>query len=77
MKNITIDLHGMPLSQVQREIHKILKNCSKDTNEIEIIHGYNNGDRILKYIRNELKHPRIDKKILGMNNGITTIILKK
>ena len=67
----------MPLTQAQREMNRILKTCPKDTDEIEVIHGYHNGDRILRYIRFELKNPRIIRKILGLNNGVTLIELKK
>ena len=77
MKRITVNLHDMPLIQAQREMNRILKNCPKDTDELEVIHGYHNGDRILRYIRFELKNPRISKKILGLNNGVTVIELKK
>lgn len=77
MKRITINLHDMPLIQAQREMNRLLKTCPKDTDEIEVIHGYHNGDRILRYIRFELKNPRISKKILGLNNGVTLIELKK
>lgn len=77
MKRITINLHDMPLTQAQREMNRLLKTCPKNTDEIEVIHGYHNGDRILRYIRSELKHPRINKKILGLNNGVTIIELKK
>ena len=67
----------MPLIQAQREMNRILKTCPKDTDELEVIHGYHNGDRILRYIRFELKNPRIIRKILGLNNGVTLIELKK
>ena len=77
MKRITINLHDMPLIQAQREMNRLLKTCPKDTDEIEVIHGYHNGDRILRYIRFELKNPRISKKILGLNNGVTLIELEK
>ena len=77
MKRITINLHDMPLIQAQREMNRLLKTCPKDTDEIEVIHGYHNGDRILRYIRFELKNLRISKKILGLNNGVTLIELKK
>ncbi|MBE6842126.1 MAG: DNA mismatch repair protein MutS [Oscillospiraceae bacterium] len=76
MKTISIDLHNMPLTQAQREMMKILKTSPKDTTMIEVIHGCHHGDRILRYIRTELKHPRISKKILGLNNGITILELK-
>ena len=77
MKRITINLHDMPLIQAQREMNRLLKTCPKDTDEIEVSHGYHNGDRILRYIRFELKNPRIIRKILGLNNGVTLIELKK
>lgn len=77
MKRITKNLHDMPLIQARREMQNLLKTCPKDTDEIEVIHGYHNGDIILRYIRTELKHPRISRKILGLNNGITIIELKK
>lgn len=67
----------MPLIQAQREMNRLLKTCPKDTDELEVIHGYHNGDRILRYIRFELKNPRIIRKILGLNNGVTLIELKK
>ena len=67
----------MPLIQAQREMNRLLKTCPKDTDELEVIHGYHNGDRILRYIRFELKNPRISRKILGLNNGVTLIELKK
>ena len=77
MKRITINLHDMPLIQAQREMNRLLKTCPKDTDELEVIHGYHNGDRILRYIRFELKNPRISRKILGLNNGVTLIELEK
>jgi len=77
MKRLTKNLHDMPLIQARREMMNLLKTCPKDTDEIEVIHGYHNGDVILKYIRTELKHPRIERKILGLNNGTTLIILRK
>ncbi len=77
MKRISIDLHNMPLIQAQREMQKLLKNCNSSIDEIEVIHGFNSGDRILRYIRTELKHPKIERRYMGLNNGVTYIILKK
>lgn len=77
MKRISIDLHNMPLIQARREMQKLLKSCSSSVDEIEVIHGYNSGDKILRYIRTELKHPKIERKYIGLNNGVTNIILKK
>ncbi len=77
MKRISIDLHDMPLIQARREMQKLLKSCNNSVDEIEVIHGYNSGDKILRYIRTELKHPKIERKYIGLNNGVTNIILKK
>ena len=77
MKRISIDLHDMPVIQAKRQIQTILKNCKKDIDEIEVIHGFHSGDKILKYVRTDLKHPRIERKVLGLNNGITVLVLKK
>ncbi|MCQ2465249.1 MAG: DNA mismatch repair protein MutS [Oscillospiraceae bacterium] len=77
MKRITKNLHEMPLIQARREMQLLLKTCPADTDEIEVIHGFHNGDRLLKYIRTELKHPRIERKLVGLNNGITVIVLRK
>ncbi len=77
MKRISIDLHDMPVIQAKRQIQTILKNCKNDIDEIEVIHGFHSGDKILKYVRTDLKHPRIERKMLGLNNGITVLVLKK
>ncbi len=74
--NLRVDLHGMPVIQAKREMQQLLKTCHKTTREIEVIHGYTNGQALQKYIRKELSHPRIERKVFGMNNGSTTIILK-
>lgn len=76
MNTIKIDLHNKPLIQAQREMQRILKTCSVQTDQIQVIHGYHSGDIILKYIRLQLKHPRIKQKIVGLNNGETFLILK-
>lgn len=73
---IKADLHGMPVIQAKREMMQLLKTCPKNIKEIEVVHGYINGQALQKYIRKELTHPRIERKVFGMNNGSTTIILK-
>ncbi len=77
MKKISKNLHDMPLIQARREMNRLLKTCPADTDEIEVIHGFHNGDVILRYIRFELKHPRIAQKIIGLNNGVTVLVMKK
>ena len=54
---ITIDLHGMTVSEARKRIQQLLKTCPKDTVQIEIIHGCNSGQALQKFVRRELKHP--------------------
>lgn len=73
---IKVDLHGMPVIQAKREMQQLLKTCPKHITEIEVVHGYINGQALQKYIRKELSHPKIERKVFGMNNGSTTLIIK-
>lgn len=74
---ITIDLHGMTVSAARKRIQQLLKTCPKDTVQIEIIHGCNSGQALQKFVRRELKHPRILRKSFGLNGGSTTLILQE
>ena len=66
---ITIDLHGMTVSEARKRIQQLLKTCPKDTVQIEIIHGCNSGQALQKFVRRELKHPRILRKSFGKKEG--------
>ena len=45
--------------------------------EIEVIHGYTGGTALRDFVRREFTHPRIERKFLSLNQGITTLILKR
>lgn len=72
---IELDIHGMTVQQAKKEIQSILKSCPKMVTEIEVIHGYNNGNALQKYVRG-IKHPKVERVIIGLNNGKTSLILK-
>lgn len=76
MRTISIDLHGMTAAEGRQALLRLLKQCPPDTDEIEVIHGSHSGQALLGMVRRELKHPRIDKKLLGLNNGVTILCLK-
>lgn len=76
MKTVSIDLHGMTSAEAKKRLLSALKNCSGDVGEIEIVHGFNSGKVLLNMVRS-LSHPRIDRKIVGMNNGVTIYVIKK
>lgn len=72
---IELDIHGMTVQQAKKEIQSILKVCPKIVKEIEVIHGFNGGKALQQYVRG-IKHPKVERVIIGMNNGKTTLILK-
>lgn len=74
-RTITIDLHGLQKAEAKAKLQQLLKSCPKDVGEIEVIHGCHGGQALQKMVRQELKHPRIARKSIGLNGGATTLIL--
>ncbi|GHU57289.1 hypothetical protein FACS1894132_14890 [Clostridia bacterium] len=72
---LVVDLHGMTVNEAKRYLLEKLKTCPKNIREIEVIHGYHNGSALLQLVRN-FKHPRIEKRILSLNQGTTIFWLK-
>lgn len=73
---LTVDLHGMTVTEARSELMRVLKGCPKHIREIDVIHGYTQGQALQNLVRREFSHPKIERKILTMNNGSTTFILK-
>lgn len=76
MKKLSIDLHGMTTAEARSALLKFLKSCPPDTLEIEVIHGCHRGQTLMNMVRS-FSHPKISKKILGLNNGVTLFLLKQ
>ncbi len=76
VKTKSIDLHGLTAEGARRLLFQTLKSCPSDVTELEVIHGCNSGQVLLNVVRS-ISHPRIKRKILGLNNGITVFELKK
>ncbi len=72
----SLDIHGLTVQEAHIEIDYFLEYLSDSVYEVEIIHGYKNGHALLDFVRNVYKHPRIKRKILSLNNGITTFLIK-
>lgn len=75
---IELDIHGMTKYQAKLSIDSKLKNADSSVYRIRIIHGYHNGtqlkDMVLKDYR---KHKRVIRIELGMNPGITDLVLRE
>lgn len=72
---MVLDIHGMTVQQAKKEILSILKNCPKNVKQIDVIHGYNSGKALQQYVRS-IKHFKVDRSIIGLNEGKTILILK-
>lgn len=74
---ITIDLHDMILDEARYYLEKTVEEAPEYIKEIEVIHGYHKGKKILEMVRKEFKHKRVKRKYVTFNNGITRLVLKE
>jgi DNA-nicking Smr family endonuclease len=74
---MSIDLHGLTVEGAKNELNHTLSSCPPHVTEIEVIHGYREGNFLQQFVRRNYSHPKIKQKIITMNNGMTTFLLKK
>lgn len=74
---IEIDVHGMNQFQAKTMIDAALKRADRGTYMIRIIHGYHSGTALRDMIRSRYRsHPKIIRIELGMNPGVTELVLR-
>lgn len=74
---IEIDVHGMNQFQAKTVIDAALKRANQGTYLIRIVHGYHGGTVLRDMIRRTYRsHPKIVRIELGMNAGVTELILR-
>ncbi len=76
-EKIIIDLHDLQEDEARFYLEKAIDTAEDKIKEIVVIHGYRKGQAILKMVRNEFKHKRIERKEIPYNKGITLIYLKQ
>lgn len=76
-KIVTADVHGMTADDAKRQLERLLSRLGPDTEELLVVHGYNGGQVLRDMVRGQLKHRRIQSKLLSLNEGQTRILLKK
>ena len=74
---ITADIHGMQAAEAKTALERLISSADKNIAEITVIHGYSGGQALANMVRNKLKHKRIERKILSMNQGETTLLLRQ
>ncbi len=73
---LDLDIHNHTVESARKLITSTLKNLPPDVREINIIHGYHQGTALRDMVR-KYSNSKIERKILGLNQGITTFIIKK
>lgn len=72
---ISVDLHSMTYSNAKYYLERLLVKADNNIKEIEVIHGYRNGDELMQLVRNNLKSKRIKRRVISMNHGVTSLLL--
>ncbi len=72
-----VDLHNMSVIEARRYLKTYLNNLPKEVDEIDVIHGFQSGTSLQKFVRKDFSHKRIDRKIIGLNHGVTTFLIKR
>ncbi|MBQ9790047.1 MAG: Smr/MutS family protein [Clostridia bacterium] len=70
----SIDLHGKTLQDAKADIIHLLSTIDRSYQGILVIHGYHKGRVLRDYIRGELTHKLIAKKIV-LDASRTIILL--
>lgn len=73
---VTIDIHGETRQSGRKLLENKLKSLPKDVREMVVIHGYHQGNTLQQVVRS-FKHPMVERKILGLNQGETIFLIKK
>ena len=71
-----LDLHGHTAASAKQKLDETMKNLPRDTRELTVVHGYRGGTALLELVR-RYKHPKIERKILGLNKGSTVLVIRR
>lgn len=72
--SLQIDLHGHTVESSRKLLTQSLKNLPSDVREVTVLHGFHGGTALRDMVR-RYKNPRIERKILGLNQGETVFII--
>jgi len=78
MGTVEVNVHGMTVVQAQTAIDAKLRRANSSVYRLKIIHGYNSGTVLRDMIRkNYGKHPKVRRIELGLNQGVTELVLRE
>lgn len=70
---LIIDLHDKTVLEAEYILEKELDTLPYYIKVVEVVHGYRQGQAILKMVREEFKHPKIKRKYRTYNRGVTRL----
>lgn len=75
---IRLDLHGMTCWQAQTAIDAALRRAGRSVYRLELVHGYHGGTQLRDMIRRTYAaHPKVLRLELGLNPGVTELVLRE
>jgi hypothetical protein len=73
-----LDVHNMNRYQARIAINSCLRRATASDYRLKIIHGWQNGDSLMKMIASEYAvHPRVLRIFHGDNPGQTELVLRE
>ena len=73
---MTVNLHQMNTAQAKAWLYDKVSAAPKEIREIEVIHGFHGGTALQNMVRKSFRHPRVQSKVIPLNQGSTILILK-
>lgn len=71
-----IDLHGCTAEEAEMQLVEYLEALPKTVRMVAVTHGYSRGTILKRMVKNDFYHWRVADKQVGLNPGITYLILK-
>lgn len=71
-----IDLHGMTAAEGKRALLACIRSCPAAVTELTVIHGSHSGNALQQMVRRNFSHLRLERKLIGLNDGVTVFLLK-
>lgn len=72
--SVEIDLHGHTVESAGKVLTQRLKQLPNDVREVTVLHGFDGGTALRDMVR-RYKNPKIERKILGLNQGETIFVI--
>ncbi len=75
-KTAAIDLHGLTVDEAEMTLIEFLEAQPKTVRVVEVTHGYSRGTALKRMVRENFYHWRVCGTRVGLNPGVTCLLLK-